>query len=112
MKMRYNEQKGFLDSIRHVIRFFCFLFAVLALTGIGTDARAAGVKGIKVKNFTTITKYDLDGDGKKDELYIGCKKRNQYLEGQGEDWYISVNGKIKYQQKVKYTAEVRTERLT
>lgn len=85
---------------------FCITAVVLCFISLmmcKTRSEAKTIQGIRLENFSNITKYDVTGDGKADTIRIDCKKRYENDSMEGDGWNITVNGKVVYKEKSKYT---------
>lgn len=92
-------KKKFAFIVTITAAVFCFTSLLMCKT----QSEARTIKGIRLENFTNITKYDVTGDGKADTVRIDCKKRYEKDGMEGDGWKITVNGKIVYKQKSKET---------
>ena len=90
-------------GVKMALRAVALALLVLCGLSVAPDHAAAAVKEVKLNNRTDITKYDITGDGRKDKLRIDSKEVSETSEDEGINWYITVNGKVVYKAKDKYT---------
>lgn len=91
--------------------FFSIVMFCVCLSGIcfqTSEAEAASVKGIELKNQKDIKKYDVTGDGVKDTIRIDCDKSDEMYDWMGDDWTVKINNEVVYRDN----PEVYTETLS